>query len=141
MVFPCRTGRGKKKDKQMQQALMMAGMMAAAVMGPMAIKMIALMAGKALLLAKIALVLSGITALKKLLQQQQGGGGGGDSESSHGHYGRSLRLDAAHDAAYSAQKQWSPSVATGIYLLFIYSNRLIAVRTDSNVNVVGLYNV
>lgn len=84
----------------MQQAMMMAGMMAAAVMGPMAIKMVALMAGKALLLAKVALVLSGITALKKLLQPQQGG----ESESSH-HYGRSLQSDKAHDMAYSAQKQ------------------------------------
>lgn len=83
----------------MQQALMMAGMMAAAVMGPMALKIIMLMAGKALLLSKIALVLSGIIALKKLLQPQQGG-----HESESHHYSRSLQLDA-HDMAYSGQKQ------------------------------------
>uniref|UniRef100_A0A2S2Q173 Transmembrane protein n=1 Tax=Sipha flava TaxID=143950 RepID=A0A2S2Q173_9HEMI len=89
----------KKKDKAMQQAMMMAGMMAAAVMGPMALKIIMLMAGKALLLSKIALVLSGIIALKKLLQPQQSG-----HESESHHYGRSLQLDA-HDMAYSGQRQ------------------------------------
>jgi len=88
----------------MQQAMMMAGMMAAAVMGPMALKIIALMAGKALLISKIALVLSGIIALKKLLQPQQSGGGGHESDSVSHHYGRSMKLDA-HDMAYSAQKQ------------------------------------
>lgn len=80
---------------------MMAGMMAAAVMGPMAFKIIALMAGKALLVSKIALVLSGIIALKKLFQPQQGGH---ESESVSHHYGRSLEL-GAHDMAYSGQKQ------------------------------------
>uniref|UniRef100_A0A2S2NPA5 Uncharacterized protein n=1 Tax=Schizaphis graminum TaxID=13262 RepID=A0A2S2NPA5_SCHGA len=90
----------KKKDKAMQQAMMMAGMMAAAVMGPMAFKILALIAGKALLLSKIALVLSGIIALKKLLQPQQGGH---ESESSH-HYGRSMQQLEAHDVAYSGQK-------------------------------------
>lgn len=91
----------KKKDKAMQQAMMMAGMMAAAVMGPMAFKIIALMAGKALLISKIALVLSGIIALKKLLQPQHGGH---ETETVSHHYGRSLQLDA-HDMAYSGQKQ------------------------------------
>ncbi|XP_050527242.1 uncharacterized protein LOC126897572 [Daktulosphaira vitifoliae] len=94
----------KKKDKGMQQAMMMAGMMAAAIMGPMAFKMVALMAGKALLISKIALVLSGIIALKKLLQPQQGGE---SHESVSHHYGRSLEVDsaAAQNMAYSAQKQ------------------------------------
>ncbi|XP_050426876.1 uncharacterized protein LOC126837115 [Adelges cooleyi] len=92
----------KKKDKGMQQAMMMAGMMAAAIMGPMAFKMVALMAGKALLISKIALVLSGIIALKKLLQPQQSH----ESESVSHHYGRSLQLDstAAHKMAFSAQQ-------------------------------------
>ncbi|KAE9528881.1 hypothetical protein AGLY_012456 [Aphis glycines] len=107
------TGR-KKKDKAMQQAMMMAGMMAAAVMGPMAFKMLALIAGKALLLSKIALVLSGIIALKKLLQPQQGGH---ESESVSHHYGRSLQLEA-HDVAYSAQK---PHQST----LFVYESESI----------------
>ncbi|XP_050062638.1 uncharacterized protein LOC114125013 [Aphis gossypii] len=97
-------GRGKKKDKAMQQAMMMAGMTAAAVMGPMALKIIALIAAKALLLSKIALVLSGITVLKKLMQPQQGGGH--ETESSSHHYGRSMQLEGvAHHMAYSSQKQ------------------------------------
>lgn len=85
----------------MQQAMMMAGMTAAAVMGPMALKIIALIAGKALLISKIALLLASITALKKLLSQQ----GGGQEEH---HHGRSMRLDAnaaaaAQNMAYSGQ--------------------------------------
>ncbi|XP_025195709.1 uncharacterized protein LOC112594910 [Melanaphis sacchari] len=93
----------KKKDKAMQQAMMMAGMTAAAVMGPMALKIIALIAVKALLLSKIALVLSGIMVLKKLMQPQQGGGHETESPS---HHGRSMQLDdAAHHMAYSNQKQ------------------------------------
>ncbi|XP_060857591.1 uncharacterized protein LOC132935143 [Metopolophium dirhodum] len=97
----------KKKDKGIQQAIMMAGMTAAAVMGPMALKIIALISVKALLISKIALVLSGIIVLKKLIQPQQGGGGGHETEShqSH-HYGRSIQLeDAAQNMAYSGQKQ------------------------------------
>ncbi|XP_022166871.1 uncharacterized protein LOC111031299 [Myzus persicae] len=95
----------KKKDKGMQQAMMMAGMTAAAVMGPMALKIIALIAVKALLISKIALVLSGIMVLKKLMQPQQGGGGHETESPSH-HYGRSLQLEgAAHQMAYSGQKQ------------------------------------
>lgn len=93
-------GRGKKKEKAMHQAMMMAGMMAAAVMGPMAFKLIALMAGKALLLSKIALVLSGIIALKKLIQPQQSGH---ETESVSHHYGRSMRPEA-NDMAFSGQK-------------------------------------
>lgn len=88
----------------MQQAMMMAGMTAAAVMGPMALKIIALIAVKALLLSKIALVLSGIMVLKKLMQLQQGGGH--ETESPSHHYGRSMQLEgAAHHMAYSSQKQ------------------------------------
>lgn len=92
----------------MQQAMMMAGMMAAAIMGPMAFKMVALIAGKALLLSKIALVLSGIIALKKLIQPQQSH----ESESVSHHYGRSMRLEkddnasaAAQNMAYSGQQK------------------------------------
>lgn len=100
----CRTIGRKKKDKAMQQAMMMAGMTAAAVMGPMALKIIALIAVKALLISKIALVLSGIMVLKKLMQPQQGGGH--ETESSSHHYGRSMQLEsAAHHMAYSSQKQ------------------------------------
>ncbi|XP_025195708.1 uncharacterized protein LOC112594909 [Melanaphis sacchari] len=96
----------KKKDKAMKQAMMMAGMMMAGVMGPMALKIIALMAGKALLLSKIALLLSGIMVLKKLMMQQQMSGGHEHvveaAPSGHGHYRRSID---AHLAAYSGQIQ------------------------------------
>lgn len=86
----------------MQQVMMMAGMTAAAVMGPMAMKMMMMMAGKALLLSKIALVLSAITAIKKLFMSQKGG----QESESHPpeHWGRSMQLDA-NDMAYSGQKQ------------------------------------
>ncbi|XP_060858096.1 uncharacterized protein LOC132935527 [Metopolophium dirhodum] len=93
----------KKKDKAMQQALMMAGMMAAGIMGPMALKIIALMAGKALLLSKIALLLSGLMMLKKLFQPQQMSGHNIELPSSGHHYDRNS-IDANH-AAYSGQIQ------------------------------------
>lgn len=55
----------------MKQTMMMAGMAMAAVMGPMAMKMMGMMAMKALLLSKIALALSGIMVLKKLMNKNQ----------------------------------------------------------------------
>lgn len=94
----------KKKDKGMQQAMMMAGMAAAGIMGPMALSLIAMMSAKALLLSKIALLLSGIMALKKLFQQQMQGGAKEPESHPPQHWGRSMQLDA-HDMAYSGQKQ------------------------------------
>lgn len=90
----------------MKHAMMMAGMMAAAVMGPMAMKLTSLIAIKALVVSKIALVLSGIMAIKKLMssQQQKPSSHESESSSSYGPYGRSMQFDA-HDLAYSAQKQ------------------------------------
>lgn len=63
--------------KGMMGSLMMgiAGKMAALI--PIAIAGLFLLAGKALITAKIALLLSGIIALKKLIAAKQGGGGGG----------------------------------------------------------------
>lgn len=55
---------------------MMMGAMMAGMMMKMAMGGIAMMAGKALMVGKIALVLSIIIGLKKLTS---GGGGGGDS--------------------------------------------------------------
>lgn len=83
----------------MQQAIMMAAMTAVAILGPLTIKTIALMAGKALLISKIALVLSGLIALKKLFQPK-----GHETETVSHHYGRTMELDA-HDMVYSGQKQ------------------------------------
>lgn len=61
---------------------MMSGMMmgmAAKMMGmiPMAIAGLFLLAGKALITSKIALLLAGIIAIKKLVASKGGGGGGG----------------------------------------------------------------
>ncbi|VVC37910.1 Protein of unknown function DUF1676 [Cinara cedri] len=108
-------GRSKKKQqKSMQQAIMMAGMTAVAVLGPMAFSFVAMLAGKALLVSKIALVVSGILALKKLFQPQPkktthttieaiphyySGGGGGNGGSGGGGE-QNVELNA-HDMAYS----------------------------------------
>lgn len=107
-------GGGKVKDKSMKKAMMMLGMMTAAVMGPMMLKMTSLIAIKALVAGKIALVLSLIMLVKKLMSQKQGGGGSSHSSSSswenesepssYGPYGRSLQVDT-HNMAYSGQKQ------------------------------------
>ncbi|XP_012287511.1 uncharacterized protein LOC105703593 [Orussus abietinus] len=63
----------KKKDKGMGGALMMGGLALAGMMAQLAFGKIALLAGTALVTAKIALVISAIIGLKKLVH---GGGGG-----------------------------------------------------------------
>lgn len=66
--------------------MMMMGLaMKAAAIVPLAIGGLFLLAGKALIISKIALVLSLIIALKKLLSQKQGGGGGGGGHQQHHH--------------------------------------------------------
>ncbi|XP_063369154.1 uncharacterized protein LOC134657509 [Cydia amplana] len=65
-------GRGKKKKAQkILGPLMMALAMKLMALMPLAIGAIALIAGKALLIGKLALVLSAIIGLKKLLSQQK----------------------------------------------------------------------
>jgi lactoylglutathione lyase len=57
--------------------MMIAGLaMKVAAIVPLAIGGLFILAGKALIISKIALVLSLIIALKKLLSQKHGGGGG-----------------------------------------------------------------
>lgn len=65
-------GRGKKKkaQKMLGPLMMILGMKLMALM-PLAIGAIAMIAGKALLIGKLALVLSAIIGLKKLLSQQK----------------------------------------------------------------------
>lgn len=64
--------------------MMMMGLAAkAAALVPLAIGGLFLLAGKAFIISKIALVLSLIIALKKLLSQKQGGGGGGGGGHHH----------------------------------------------------------
>ncbi|XP_008548240.1 uncharacterized protein LOC103571744 [Microplitis demolitor] len=65
-------GRGKKKKQQkLMGPLMMAMALKAAALLPLALGTIALIAGKALLVGKIALVISTIIGLKKLLGGQK----------------------------------------------------------------------
>ncbi|XP_014241354.1 uncharacterized protein LOC106662064 [Cimex lectularius] len=100
---------GRKKSKKggpiLMAALAMGGMMVQMAMGK-----IALLAGKALLIGKMALLLSAIIGLKKLV----GGGGGGESHQvvyaeghggghSGGGWGRSYEREVAQDMAYHAQ--------------------------------------
>lgn len=87
---------------------MMGGLAMAGMMGQMFMGKIAFMAGAALLVAKMALMLSVVSALKK-----SGGGGGGsdhivyatssDSGHSHGGWHRSLNPPDTYNAPYSTQ--------------------------------------
>ncbi|XP_028128262.2 uncharacterized protein LOC114324595 [Diabrotica virgifera virgifera] len=78
-------GKGGMKGMMGGMIMGIAAKMAALV--PLAIAGLFLLAGKALITAKIALLLSGIIAIKKLFAQKQGGGGGGGWQSSGGHGG------------------------------------------------------
>lgn len=69
-------------------SMMMMGMaMKMAAMVPMAMAGLYMLAGKALIVSKIALLLSGIMVLKKLLAQKQSGGGSSAGWSSGGSSG------------------------------------------------------
>ena len=100
--------------KKMMSMMMMGMAMKMAAMVPMAIAGLYMLAGKALIVSKIALLLSGIMVLKKLLAQKQGGGSssgwssGGSSGgwsngggSSGGGWDK-RSLEPAHDMAYQA---------------------------------------
>ncbi|CAH1111146.1 unnamed protein product [Psylliodes chrysocephalus] len=71
-------GGGKKGGKKgmMNGMMMMIGAKLAALI-PIKLAALFLLAKKALIIAKIALLISGIIAIKKLLGSKQGGGGGG----------------------------------------------------------------
>ncbi|GAB0087562.1 osiris 12 [Sergentomyia squamirostris] len=75
---------GRGKMKKMMSMMMMGFAMKMAAMIPVAIAGLYLLAGKALIISKIALLLAGIIALKKLLSQKNSGGGGGGGWSSGG---------------------------------------------------------
>lgn len=77
------------------RALMMAGMLAVAVLGPMTFGFVALLASKALLIGKIALLLSSFLSLKQLYQPQK-------SVHPTQHYDRRIEL-VANNRAYSGQ--------------------------------------
>ncbi|XP_069679301.1 uncharacterized protein Osi12 [Periplaneta americana] len=104
---------GRGKMKKMMGMMMMGLAMKAAAIVPIALGGLFLLAGKALIISKIALVLSLIIALKKLLSQKNSGGGhhemhhGWQSSGGGGGGGwdrRSLKDGtAAHQLAYRAQ--------------------------------------
>ncbi|XP_055677156.1 uncharacterized protein LOC129786282 [Lutzomyia longipalpis] len=87
-VSPDEIGRsveeGRGKMKKMMSMMMMGFAMKMAAMIPVAIAGLYVLAGKALIISKIALLLAGIIALKKLLSQKNSGGGGGGGWSSGG---------------------------------------------------------
>lgn len=98
--------------------MMMGFAMKMAALVPVAIAGLYLLAGKALIVSKIALLLAGIIGIKKLLSSKSGGGassagwssggsgGGGWQSSGHGGGGSGgwdrRSMDAAQKMAYSA---------------------------------------
>lgn len=85
---------GRGKMKKMMGMMMMGMAMKLAALVPIAIGVLFLLAGKALIISKIALVLSLIIGLKKLLSQKQGGGDhghGGWQQGGGGGWDRSLK--------------------------------------------------
>ncbi|CAG9760724.1 unnamed protein product [Ceutorhynchus assimilis] len=108
-------GGGKMKDMMGGMMMAIAAKMAALI--PIAIAGLFLLAGKALITAKIALLISGIIALKKLFAAKQhggshhgggwssgGGGGGGGWQSSGGGWDK-RSIEAAQQLAYKPYKQ------------------------------------
>ncbi|KAK9879997.1 hypothetical protein WA026_008510 [Henosepilachna vigintioctopunctata] len=103
----------KRKGGKGGGAMMLLPLILGGTLVPLALGALALLAGKALLVSKLALVLAGIIGLKKLL-----GGGGGHHDSGHevvvsgghsGHsgWGRSYEKEQAQNLAYNAYVQKS----------------------------------
>ncbi|XP_026471081.1 uncharacterized protein LOC113375360 [Ctenocephalides felis] len=93
----------KKKDKN-GGMMMMAGLAMAGMMGQMFMGKIAFLAGTALMISKLALLLSSLIGLKKLVGS---GGGGGEhvvyASADHGHGGWQRSYDSnSHLLSYSA---------------------------------------
>ncbi|XP_045455328.1 uncharacterized protein LOC123665010 [Melitaea cinxia] len=94
-------GRRKKLAPLLAIPLLIGGMLV-----PLAFGALALLAGKALIVSKLALVLAGIIGLKKLLSSN----GTGEAHevvvsAGHGGAGWSRSLESAHDLAYNAYTQ------------------------------------
>ncbi|XP_053682017.1 uncharacterized protein LOC128732722 [Sabethes cyaneus] len=93
---------GRGKMKKMMSMMIMGFMMKMAAMVPVAIAGLYLLAGKALIVSKIALLLAGIIGLKKLVASKQQGGGGGWSSGGSGHGGGGWDRRSADLAASAA---------------------------------------
>lgn len=94
----------KKKDKKGNGAYIMIPLLLGGTFVPIAYGALAMLAGKALIVSKLALVLASIIGIKKLLS-----GGGGGKESSHevvvssgGHSGWGRDFDMAYSG-------WKPA--------------------------------
>lgn len=105
-------GKGKKTKKLLLPLLLLFKLKAAALL-PLVLGFLALIAFKALIIGKLALLLSGIIGLKKLFESKHSAQNyevvashphGGFDE--HSHYSRSM--DDAHNLAYGAHQQWEP---------------------------------
>ncbi|XP_062532354.1 uncharacterized protein LOC134201493 [Bombyx mori] len=93
------------RDKRKKLAPMLAiPILVIGMMVPLAFGALALLAGKALIVSKLALVLAGIIGLKKLLSPNGGGHEAHEVVVSAGHSasGWSRSLEKAHDLAYKA---------------------------------------
>ena len=95
----------KKKDKKGGGAYIMIPLLLGGTFVPIAYGALAMLAGKALIVSKLALVLASIIGIKKLLS----GGGGKDSHevvvSGGGHSGWGRDFDMAYSA-------WNPTTSS-----------------------------
>uniref|UniRef100_A0A6P7FQ82 Uncharacterized protein LOC114332897 n=1 Tax=Diabrotica virgifera virgifera TaxID=50390 RepID=A0A6P7FQ82_DIAVI len=102
-------GRGKKKKGN--QGLLLLPLILGGTLIPLALGALALLAGKALIVSKLALVLAGIIGLKKLLSGHGGSDNGHVEVYSAGHsgWGRSYNKEEAQNMAYQA---YAPKTTT-----------------------------
>ncbi|KAH8295184.1 hypothetical protein KR018_008377 [Drosophila ironensis] len=98
----------KKKEKKGHGAMIMIPLLLGGTIVPLAYGALAMLAGKALIVSKLALVLASIIGIKKLLS---GGGGGKDSHEvvvssgSHSGWGRELDMSAAYSGWKASAKE------------------------------------
>jgi len=103
---------GRGKMKKMMGMMMMGMAMKLAALVPIAMGVLFLLAGKALIISKIALVLSLIIGLKKLLSQKQGHDHGGWQQGGGG-WDRSLKrvVDASVSSMTEADREYAQTLA------------------------------
>lgn len=110
LLFLSSVARGKsKKTKKLLLPLLLLFKLKAAALLPLVLGFLALIAFKALIIGKLALLLSGIIGLKKLFESKHSAqnyevvGHPHTSFDEHSHYSRSM--DDAHNLAYAAHQQ------------------------------------
>lgn len=106
---------GRGKMKKMMGMMMMGMAMKMAALVPIAMGVLFLLAGKALIISKIALVLSLIIGLKKLLSQKQGGDShSGWQQSGGGGWDRSLKEASGLNPLEHEKHDSSPEYAQNL---------------------------